>query len=103
MLVRGEKLGAGDRTLEGRYSLHVAPQALTYLAHRQARLYVVSPLPSCPEATRFLLTILAPPWEFPGKVRKKQGQPWDHPGHRSKVKGKLESILLPSLLQVLLC
>ena len=103
MLVRGEKLGAGDRTLEGRYSLRVAPQALTYLAHRQARLYLVSPLPSCPEETRFLLTTLGPPWEFPGKLRKTQGQSWDHPGHRSKVKGKLQSILFPPLLQVLLC
>lgn len=40
--------------------------------------------------------ILGPPWEFPGMVRKKQGQP--------RVEGKLQSLLLfPKCLSVKQC
>lgn len=51
-------------------------QALTYLAYRQAGLYLASPLPRCPEESRFTFTILGPPGNSPGRLEKSRG------GHR---------------------
>lgn len=45
-------------------------QALTYLAHGQAGLYLASPLPCWPEESRFILTISRPPGNSPGRLEK---------------------------------
>lgn len=70
------------------------PWALTYLAHRQAGLYLASPLLCCPEESRLTFTIVGPPGSSQGRPGKKQGQPLGHPGHRSR--GTSEKHSLPS-------
>lgn len=69
--------------------------ALTYLAHRQAGLYLASPLPCCPKESRFTLTILGPPGSFQGRPKKQSRGSHCQPGHRSKAKGNRRSILFP--------
>lgn len=68
-LVRSWRLNFGEAG-----TVSVGPsQALAYLAHRQAGLYLASPLPCWPEESRFTLTILGPPGNSPGRLEKSRG------------------------------
>lgn len=74
--------------------------ALTYLAHRQAGLYVASPLLCCPEESRLTVTIAGPPGSSQGRPEKSRGSHWvtlvtGQGGHQ-------KSILFPPLTKELL-